>query len=54
MTKEELWSDFTKKNNLKDTTYEAWQFGEDADLLSDLVVKGIKTATSSGFVFYEL
>ncbi|CEG26474.1 ASCH domain-containing protein [Bacillus sp. B-jedd] len=32
----------------------AWQFGDDADYLAQLVIDGIKTATCSGFIFYEL
>lgn len=33
---------------------EAWQFGVEADELADLVVRGIKTATASGYKLYEL
>lgn len=32
----------------------AWQFGAQPDYLADQVMKGIKTATCSGHVFYEL
>ncbi|MYL53694.1 ASCH domain-containing protein [Pontibacillus yanchengensis] len=32
----------------------AWQFGEDADYLAQLVMDGMKTATCSGHIFYEL
>ncbi|TFD94405.1 ASCH domain-containing protein [Jeotgalibacillus sp. R-1-5s-1] len=32
----------------------AWQFGESPDYLAQLVIDGIKTATCSGHVFYEL
>ena len=35
-------------------TYEAWSFGGDPDTLADLTARGIKTATCSGAVFYEL
>jgi len=34
--------------------YEAWAFGGDADKLAQLVKDGIKTATCSALVFYEL
>ena len=34
--------------------YEAWAFGCDADKLAQLVKDGIKTATCSALVFYEL
>lgn len=32
----------------------AWQFGASPDYLAQLVVDGIKTATCSGHIFYEL
>lgn len=32
----------------------AWQFGDDADYLAQLVIDGVKTATCSGLVFYEI
>ncbi|MED3728620.1 ASCH domain-containing protein [Priestia filamentosa] len=32
----------------------AWSFGGDPDGLADLVIKGVKTATCSGYLFYEL
>lgn len=32
----------------------AWQFGADPDTLAQLVIDGIKTATCSGFLFYEI
>ncbi|HLQ82573.1 MAG TPA: ASCH domain-containing protein [Pseudogracilibacillus sp.] len=31
----------------------AWQFGVDPDKLAQLVIDGLKTATCSGYVFYE-
>ena len=33
---------------------DAWQFGYKPDELAKLVVDGIKTATTSGYIFYEL
>lgn len=33
---------------------DAWQFGADPDHLAQLVIDGIKTATCSGYVFYEI
>ena len=33
--------------------YEAWAFGEAADELADLVLRGIKTATCSAYDLYE-
>lgn len=36
------------------TKVTAWQFGAQPDYLADQVIKGIKTATCSGHLFYEL
>lgn len=49
MTAEEMWvkSGLTGK-------YDAWSFGDDADLLASLVKDGIKTATCSAYCFYEM
>ena len=33
---------------------EAFQFGSSADWLAEMVVEGKKTATTSGFLFYEI
>ncbi|WP_342567304.1 ASCH domain-containing protein [Psychrobacillus sp. FSL K6-4046] len=48
----EYWNSFWK-----DKEYEpkvsAWQFGEDADTLAQLVVNRIKTATCSAHILYE-
>lgn len=54
MTEKELWKEFVIKNNIKDTEYEAWAFGADADLLAELVLKGKKTATASVYPLYAL
>lgn len=51
MKAQELWNKYTTDCTL---TYEAWAFGDDPDGLAKLVVDGIKTATSSAFIFYEL
>ena len=52
---EHFWSAFCESNQLQAATYQdAFQFGVEADWLADLVVQGKKTATTSGFVFYEL
>lgn len=42
------------KGQEKPKSVTAWQFGDDPDTLAQLVVDGIKTATCSGYVFYEL
>lgn len=55
MTSEEMWTQFIEANNLpKDTTYEAWQYGDVSDELAELTRKGIKTATASAYPMYEL
>lgn len=51
MKAKEMWNLFTYDSSL---TYDAWAFGDDADLLASLVKEGIKTATSSNYIFYEL
>lgn len=32
---------------------DAWAFGDDSDKLAELVVQGVKTATSSAYALYE-
>lgn len=52
---EKFWQAFCEATNLQNRQYhEAFQFGESADWLADLVVEGKKTATTSGYVFYEI
>lgn len=41
-------------NRIKPQSVSAWQFGADPDNLAQLVVEGIKTATCSAHIFYEL
>jgi uncharacterized protein YhfF len=47
------WDEYWKEQE-KPASVSAWQFGVDADRLAKLVIDGIKTATCSGLVFYEL
>jgi uncharacterized protein YhfF len=42
-----------KKKKNPSQSVSAWQFGADPDQLARLVMAGIKTATCSGYVFYE-
>lgn len=50
-----FWNDFCMKSDQEGIEYnDAFQFGADADWLADLVINDKKTATTSGFVFYEL
>lgn len=53
MIAEELWKQYLQDEKLENVEYEAWQFGESADKLADLVVKGIKTATCSLYYWYQ-
>jgi uncharacterized protein YhfF len=41
-------------NKEKPKSVSAWQFGANPNYLAQLVVDGIKTATCSGHIFYEL
>ncbi|QWG31729.1 ASCH domain-containing protein [Bacillus mycoides] len=41
-------------NNEKPKSVTAWQFGDSPDYLAKLVIDGVKTATCSGHIFYEL
>ena len=53
MREEELWKAYCEKENIDiDTPYEAWEFGDAPDKLADLVLRGIKTATASGYDLY--
>ncbi|MDT8862579.1 ASCH domain-containing protein [Alkalihalobacillus sp. MEB130] len=50
-----FWNDFCTTLQKDGIQYkDAFQFGVSADWLANLVVEGKKTATTSGFVFYEL
>ncbi len=53
MTDKELWDIFVRKENIKETEYEAWAFGAAPDKLAELVTAGIKTATASAYPLYE-
>lgn len=54
MSEKELWNEYTAKFKVKDCEYQAWAFGDDADLLAGLVINGDKTATASAYPLYEL
>lgn len=50
-----MWNKFIGENpTYKEHGYEAWAFGDDANLLADLVKSGIKTATASAYPLYEI
>ena len=48
-----MWEQYAIPNGILDA-YDAWCFGDDANTLADLVLKGIKTATASAYPIYEL
>lgn len=49
------WDEYWKaRNAVKPQSVSAWRFGNDADFLAQLVIDGVKTATCSGYIFYEL
>lgn len=49
------WDEFWKsQGQAKPRSVSAWQFGDNPDYLARLVIEGIKTATCSGLVFYEI
>ena len=51
MKAEEMWNKYCKDPSI---SYDAWSFGGDPDHLAKLVAEGIKTATCSAYIFYEL
>lgn len=53
MEANELWIQFQKDKELAGISYQAWAFGGAPDKLAELVVKGIKVATSSLYCWYE-
>lgn len=54
MKPEDMWESYCKSNHLSNEVYEAWAFGGEPDKLAELVIQGVKTATSSLFSLYEL
>lgn len=60
MTAEEMWERCFGSGNDRCGSehsvepYEAWAFGSDPDKLAELVVRGVKTATSSAYALYEI
>ena len=54
MKPEDMWESYCKNNHLSDEGYEAWAFGGEPDKLAELVIQGVKTATSSLHILYDL
>ena len=46
-----MWNKYCKDPSI---SYDTWSFGGDPDHLAKLVAEGIKTATCSAYIFYEL
>lgn len=53
MTPQDLWNDYKKINPTIGEEIDAWAFGDDADLLAQLVLEGKKTATASAYDLYD-
>ena len=49
MTAKEMWEQSKIIGN-----YDAWKFGDNADMLAELVRNGVKTATCSALILYKL
>ena len=54
MNAEDMWKIYCKNSNLNNKSYEAWAFGGKPDKLAELVLQGVKTATSSLYVLYAI
>ena len=54
MTPQEIWNKYKQINPSIGDEIDAWAFGEEPDLLADLVLKGEKTATASAYDLYAL
>jgi len=50
---QKYWNEYWENQN-QPQSVSAWQFGANPDYLAQLVVDGLKTATCSGYIFYEL
>jgi len=50
---QKYWDEYWKESE-KPQSVSAWQFGASPDYLAQLVIDGVKTATCSGHIFYEL
>ena len=52
MNAAEMWERFCEKSGVHGN-YEVWAFGDAPDALAELVLNGVKTATSSSYPIYE-
>ena len=53
MTAQEMWESYSRRENIT-ADYDAWAFGDDPEELARLVNAGIKTATASLALWYDL
>ena len=53
MTAQEMWETYSRSKNIE-ADYDAWAFGDDPEELARLVKDGIKTATASAALWYDL
>ncbi|ADL05758.1 ASCH domain-containing protein [Lacrimispora saccharolytica] len=53
MNAQQMWNQFAAQNQITVTEYQSWAFGAFADELAELVLKGMKTGTSSAYPLYE-
>lgn len=51
MKAEEMWKQYCDDPSIQ---YDAWSFGDDPDGLAKLVYDGVKTATASAYILYEI
>lgn len=54
MTHQEMWAAYRAVNPAAGDDYEAWPYGADPDTLAELTRTGVKTATASAGVCYEI
>ena len=53
MNAQEMWEIYSRQRNIH-AEYDAWSFGDDPDILAQLVLSGKKTATASLHLWYDL
>ena len=54
MTHAQLWAAYKAVNPEAGDDYESWAYGDDADRLAELTRTGVKTATASAGIWYEI
>ena len=53
MTAQKMWDCYAAEANIT-ADYDAWAFGDQPDVLAQLVLSGVKTGTASLALFYDL